>query len=426
MGVIATLRDIQSGYLSATAHTANNTLIEEALNKSLDRTGNVDNAMETELDLGLHRAINGSDAISDSDLVTFRQLRNAVQDSLIDGDAAIAIENSVDIAVANAIAEVSTGLVVQRVQYSTGFTNGQTVVPITEFTYIPGTNNISVYRNGLSQTPTIDFTEDSTTQITVTPGLVSDDILILRSNFSTTNSVTTTDGVSHTADSVTTSLADYLEAQLLVLLAQQETTGISHTNVDGTVDLDVFLEAQKSTLDSVEAVATNAWVSEEGTGDNAVYMTGAIVPFASPSTKVGWLKCDGAAVSRTTYARLFDDIGTYYGAGDGSTTFNVPDVRGEFVRGWDDGAGRDSGRVYGTKQSDTLQNITGRFKTFDRGVPGNTGAFSDIGAGAWSSSVASGNSDTWGAVTEFDASRVARTSTETRPRNIAFPYFIKT
>ena len=62
------------------------------------------------------------------------------------------------------------------------------------------------------------------------------------------------------------------------------------------------------------------------------------------------LKCNGAAVSRTTYAALFAVIGTTYGAGDGSTTFNLPEVRGEFIRGLDDGRGVDPGRGIGTAQ----------------------------------------------------------------------------
>ena len=64
----------------------------------------------------------------------------------------------------------------------------------------------------------------------------------------------------------------------------------------------------------------------------------------------GWLKANGAAVSRTTYTALFAAIGTTFGAGDGSTTFNLPDLRGEFNRGWDDGRGVDSGRVFGSWQ----------------------------------------------------------------------------
>lgn len=85
---------------------------------------------------------------------------------------------------------------------------------------------------------------------------------------------------------------------------------------------------------------------------NNLGLTGSISAFARSSAPTGWLKCNGAAVSRTTYAALFAAIGTTFGAGDGSTTFNLPDLRGEFVRGWDDGRGVDSGRGFGTYQAD--------------------------------------------------------------------------
>lgn len=72
--------------------------------------------------------------------------------------------------------------------------------------------------------------------------------------------------------------------------------------------------------------------------------------FARQTAPTGWLKANGALVSRTTYARLFERIGTSFGGGDGSTTFALPDLRGEFPRGWDDGRGVDTGRVFGTAQ----------------------------------------------------------------------------
>lgn len=83
--------------------------------------------------------------------------------------------------------------------------------------------------------------------------------------------------------------------------------------------------------------------------------SGMIAYFAKNSAPAGWLKCNGAAVSRTTYASLFAAIGTTFGAGDGSTTFNLPDLRGEFLRGWDDGRGVDAGRAFGTQQADELK-----------------------------------------------------------------------
>lgn len=62
------------------------------------------------------------------------------------------------------------------------------------------------------------------------------------------------------------------------------------------------------------------------------------------------LPCDGRALSRTTYSSLFSLIGTTFGAGNGSTTFNIPDYRGVVIRGWDGGSGRDAGRDFGTIQ----------------------------------------------------------------------------
>lgn len=63
-------------------------------------------------------------------------------------------------------------------------------------------------------------------------------------------------------------------------------------------------------------------------------LTGAVVPFASSTPQTGWLLCDGSAVSRATHAALFAYIGTTFGAGDGSTTFNLPDLRDRFVLGY--------------------------------------------------------------------------------------------
>jgi microcystin-dependent protein len=78
---------------------------------------------------------------------------------------------------------------------------------------------------------------------------------------------------------------------------------------------------------------------------------GTVIWTARSSAPPGYLKANGAAVSRLTYAALHDAIGDIYGAGDGSTTFNLPDLRGEFIRGWDDGRGVDAGRQLGSPQN---------------------------------------------------------------------------
>lgn len=72
--------------------------------------------------------------------------------------------------------------------------------------------------------------------------------------------------------------------------------------------------------------------------DDAV-PTGVIFPFTSSTIPAGWLLCNGAAVLRSLYYQLFDVIGTTYGAGDGTTTFNLPDLRGRVIAGRDNMGG---------------------------------------------------------------------------------------
>ncbi len=74
---------------------------------------------------------------------------------------------------------------------------------------------------------------------------------------------------------------------------------------------------------------------------------GCVMPYAGATAPDGWLLCHGQAVSRTTYADLFGAIGTAYGPGDGSTTFNLPDMRGRVAAGRDDMGGTDAGRLAG-------------------------------------------------------------------------------
>lgn len=98
-------------------------------------------------------------------------------------------------------------------------------------------------------------------------------------------------------------------------------------------------------------------------GTSAAVPAGSVIPFAYSSAPSGWLKANGAAVSRTTYAALFAAVGTTFGAGNGTTTFNLPDLRGEFVRGWDDGRGIDTGRAIATSQKGSLQTLDSTITT---------------------------------------------------------------
>lgn len=87
---------------------------------------------------------------------------------------------------------------------------------------------------------------------------------------------------------------------------------------------------------TIQVDTGTTWVDVAGT-----VPTGSVQAFMGTAVPGGWLLCDGSAVSRTTYAGLFAAIGNACGSGDGLTTFNVPDLRGQFLRGVDGGAGRD-------------------------------------------------------------------------------------
>ena len=139
--------------------------------------------------------------------------------------------------------------------------------------------------------------------------------------------------------------------------------------------------------------------------------TGSIVLFGCDYAPAGYLKCNGAAVSRTTYAALFGRIGTRHGGGDGSTTFNLPDLRGEFLRGWDDGRGTDAGRGLGSWQAQDIQSHT------HQTVVGQA-------AGGGSSGLYSSGDDYTGTLRSY-VDTLAAGGAETRPRNVAFLACIK-
>jgi microcystin-dependent protein len=154
--------------------------------------------------------------------------------------------------------------------------------------------------------------------------------------------------------------------------------------------------------------------------------TGTVIQVAMNSAPSGYVKCDGAAISRTTFSDLFDAIGTTWGAGDGSSTFNVPDLRGEFVRGWDDGKGTDSGRAFASSQSDATDvnglDLSDPGHTHSVTVLSNTTTTNATGArigGQLASSTIPTSSETTGIT-------ITSSDSETRPRNIALLYCIKT
>lgn len=134
--------------------------------------------------------------------------------------------------------------------------------------------------------------------------------------------------------------------------------------------------------------------------------------------------CDGRAVSRTTDAALFAVIGTAFGVGDGSTTFNIPNLQDEFQRGASGPSGPNPSRPIGNAQLDAVQNATGNINGVHPG-PENittTGVFSHVSSGFTTDNNAGGYQSQ---NITMNLSSQIRTSTETRPVNIYIPMYIK-
>ena len=159
--------------------------------------------------------------------------------------------------------------------------------------------------------------------------------------------------------------------------------------------------------------------------------SGTVLYFAGQTAPAGWLKANGAALSRTAYAALFAAIGTTYGAGDGRSTFNLPDLRGEFLRGWDDGRGVDTGHLFGSAQADAMRqhyhgigyispnNDDGAFvvRNWTTAEQQNLQFINGNGNSAIRTLSASSNLSTTNAIDEAAG--------ETRPRNVALLAIIK-
>lgn len=144
------------------------------------------------------------------------------------------------------------------------------------------------------------------------------------------------------------------------------------------------------------------------TFDSGKIPSGTIIPFSvTSSTPTGYLVCNGAAISRTSYADLFSVIGTIYGVGDGSTTFNIPDFRGEFLRGYKSGVSAEIG------VSQNSQNLA---HTHYVDTLAYYGTKADTGSGSANQNAASGQ-------TYYATSSSG--GTEARPVNFAINWLIK-
>ncbi len=209
----------------------------------------------------------------------------------------------------------------------------------------------------------------------------------------------------------------WLKAQIETILSNQATDEANiAANTAAISTINTRLTADEANIASNTA-AIAALVP-------AVIMPGDIIITGGSAVRSGFLGCNGAAVSRTTYAALFAAIGIAYGSGDGVTTFNIPDGRGEFLRGWDSiggsGAGVDPGRALGSKQADCFQDHDHTF-TSEIGTTGGSGTtagnnFATAPRTITTSGAANGRPN---------STSPSGTQGETRPVNVAVMYQIK-
>lgn len=186
---------------------------------------------------------------------------------------------------------------------------------------------------------------------------------------------------------------------------------------DGELSNRLKISENFADLDNAEVARNNLELKNGAVSD----LTGAVIPFSMITPPSGWLECNGASLSRATYADLFSKIGDIYGSDD-INSFKIPDLRGEFVRGWDNQKGIDQNRLLGSKQdqdwkSFNMWNSYGATNSYSHGPvymnkytshPGNV---SNLFGGHWASP--SGRIGLY-----WDSS-------ETRPRNISLMYCIK-
>ncbi|EFJ7230726.1 tail fiber protein [Escherichia coli] len=179
-------------------------------------------------------------------------------------------------------------------------------------------------------------------------------------------------------------------------------------------------------VDGLVAKLATAITTNLGLGEGSALPVGVPVPYPLATPPTGWMKCNGSSFNKT----LLPALAAVYPSGV------LPDLRGEFIRGWDDGRGVDVGRALMSAQGDAMRNISGTVRIVSNSYNQNTarqmtGVFgwSESSAGDTTNFVLTAASNTSGYKNggfTFDASSQVPTALENRPRNIAFNYIVRT
>ena len=305
----------------------------------------------------------------------------------------------------NATVSAGKGAIV----YANGAGTGSAVVDLTA-AFVPNLSQAGITAS-VAELNTLDGITASTAELNILDGVTASaaELNILDGITASTAELNILDGVTASAaelnilDGVTASTAELNLLTGASLAVNAVTASAAELNIlDGVT-------ATTAELNYVDGVTSpiQAQINDVNTAVSEVASvpSGTVIHVAMQTAPSGYLKADGTAVSRTTYAALFAAIGTAFGAGDESTTFNLPDLRGEFVRGFDDGRGVDSGRVFGSAQAD-------EFKSHNHSVSYSFVSGSSLRADGGGGFAYSGSTGSQG-------------GTETRPRNVALLACIK-
>lgn len=349
-----TLKDPGSSFRSTQQIRDNNSLIEEAIENTLSRDGSAPNQMEADLDLNSNRIINVADPEESSDAVNKGWVEDFIVDitapdagvisvagldGIVSGSAllsALGVSAGADVT-ATAIGSVTLSALSdvsdtspsdgQLLSWDAGNSRWAPSDPDTSSGDLQASNNLS------------DLDDASTARTNL--GLeIGADVQAYSSELSTfvsTFELPSTDG---SADQVLSTDGSGALSFATVQAYSSELTDFLSTFTlpasDGT-------NGQVLTTDGSGGLT---FVSVDTSG-STIIKAGTILPWAGAEADIPSfaLICDGSAVSRTTYSDLFDEIGTTYGSGDGSTTFNLPDLRGRTIYGKDDMGGAAASRI---------------------------------------------------------------------------------
>ncbi len=218
------------------------------------------------------------------------------------------------------------------------------------------------------------------------------------------------------------------------------TTKLDSANLQSGAVINANLAGSSVSASNIQTGAV-AFAALDSSVTGFLCPTGAVTAYVGTSAPSGWLMCDGSAVSRSTYAALYLVVGASHGSGDGSTTFDLPDYRGRFLRGQNHSTGRDpnassrtasasggnTGDAVGSVQIAATALPTTAWTTSDPGshthtIPQQAGAQSGSGAGGGLGIGSTVDSGSAGSHTHT----ISGGDSETRPININVNWIVKT